>query len=108
MLFVYFQKTIIMSSYIYENANTKSFYNMAWIAFALSFVGMALGIFYMEANLAVKGFLAMSYLFSVTSCFTVAKVVRDKHESEKFINKVENAKTEKFLSENANVAGAHL
>ena len=91
-----------MNSYI-NNQNSKSFYNMAWIAFAISFIGMAIGIFYIELDLASKGFLAMSYLFSVTSCFTVAKVVRDKHESEKFINKVESAKTEKFLNENNSV-----
>lgn len=95
-----------MSAYIYENHNTKSFFNMAWIAFAISFVGMGIGLFYLEASFAMKGFLAMSYLFSVTSCFTVAKVVRDRHESDKFINKVESAKTEKFLSEsNASIAG---
>ena len=41
----------------------------------------------------------MSYLFTVTSCFTLAKVVRDRHESEKIIHKVESAKTEKFLNE---------
>ena len=72
---------------------------MAWIAFGISFIGMAVGLYTLEATLATKGFLAMSYLFSVTSCFTVAKVVRDKHESDKFISKVEHAKTEKFLSE---------
>lgn len=88
-----------MNSYIYENQNTKSFYNMAWIAFAISFSGMLAGLVYIEADLAMNGFLAMSYLFSVTACFTLAKVVRDKHESDRFINKVENAKTEKFLSE---------
>lgn len=88
-----------MANYIYDTQNTKSFYNMAWIAFVISFAGMGVGIVYMEATLAMKGFLAMSYLFSVTSCFTVAKVVRDRHESEKFINKIETAKTEKFLSE---------
>ncbi len=89
-----------MSAYIYENRNTKSFYSMAWIAFAVSFIGMGLGLMYLQADLAMKGFLAMSYLFSITSCFTVAKVVRDRHEAEKFINKVESAKTEKFLNEN--------
>lgn len=88
-----------MSSYIYENQNSKSFYNMAWIGFGISFAGMILGIYYMNADWSMKGFLGMSYLFSVTACFTVAKVVRDRHESEKFINKVENAKTEKFLVE---------
>ena len=88
-----------MSHYIYENSNSKSFYNMAWIAFGISFVGMIIGLIYMQADLATKGFLGMSYLFSITSCFTVAKVVRDRHEAERFINKVESAKTEKFLNE---------
>ena len=88
-----------MNGYIYENNNTKSFYNMAWIAFGISFIGMAVGLVYMEADLAMKGFLGMSYLFSLTSCFTLSKVVRDRHEADRFINKVENAKTEKLLSE---------
>jgi len=63
-------------------------------------VGITAGIIYMEGDIATKGFLLMSYLFSVTACFTVAKVIRDKHESEKFINKVEKSKTERFLTEN--------
>ena len=93
-----------MSHYIYENHNSKSFYSMSWIAFGISFIGMLVGLIYMDADLAMKGFLGMSYLFSITSCFTLAKVVRDKHEADKFINKVESAKTEKFLNE-ANVVG---
>ena len=64
---------------------------------------MAVGVIYIETDLAVKGFIAMTYLFSVTSCFTVAKVVRDRHESTKFVKKVEQAKTEKFLSEHGNI-----
>jgi hypothetical protein len=83
----------------YENQNTKAFYNMAWIAFIIAFVGMVLGLAYLEADFATKGFIAMSYLFSVASCFTVAKVVRDRHESNQLINKVETAKTEKLLAE---------
>lgn len=92
-----------MSNYIYQENNTSSFYAMAWIGFVLSFIGMAVGVIYIEADLAVKGFLAMAYLFSVTSCFTVAKVVRDRHESTQFVKKVEQAKTEKFLSEHGNI-----
>lgn len=94
-----------MSNYIYEYNNSKSFYTMSWIAFVISFVGMVAGIVYLEGNIAIKGFLAMSYLFSISACFTLAKVIRDKHESEKFIHKVENAKTEKFLNENNPVLG---
>ena len=86
-------------SYMYESSNTRSFYNMAWITFAIASIGMATGLYYLEATIAMKGFLIMSYIFSVSSCFTVAKVVRDKHESEKFLEKVEKAKTEKYLAE---------
>lgn len=92
-----------MNHYIYEDNNTGSYYAMAWIAFVLSFIGMAVGVIYIQADLAAKGFLAMAYLFSVSSCFTVAKVVRDRHESTKFIKKVEQAKTEKFLSEHNSI-----
>lgn len=92
-----------MSSYIYENHNTKAFYNMSWIALILSAIGMVAGIMYVEADFALKGFLAMSYLFSVTACFTVAKVVRDKHEADRIINKIENAKTEKLLKDHTPV-----
>jgi len=92
-----------MSEYIFENRNSKSFYAMCWIAFVISFLGMAIGIVYLNADLPTKGFIAMSYLFSITSCFSVAKVVRDRYEAEKFINKVEYAKTEKFLNENSQV-----
>ena len=78
-------KSFSMNSYIYENHNSKSFYSMAWIGFAISFFGMAMGIYYLEADLSSKGFLLMSYLFSVTACFTVAKVVRDKHEENQLV-----------------------
>ena len=93
------QNQLIMNNYIYENNNTKAFYNMAWVTFALASIGMAAGLYYLEAPIEMKGFLIMSYIFSVSSCFTVAKVVRDKHESDKFLEKVEKAKTEQYLAE---------
>jgi len=78
-----------MSSFIYENQNSKSFFSMAWIGFILSALGMTVGIIYADVDLPTKGFLIMSYLFSVSSCFTVAKVVRDRHEEDLYINKIE-------------------
>ena len=72
---------------------------MAWIAFGIAFLSMIIGLIFLNADFAVKGFLAIAYFFTVTSCITLAKVVRDKHEAEKFINKVERTKTEKFLNE---------
>lgn len=88
-----------MSTFSYENQNTKSYYNMAWIAFAVSFVGMAAGLIYLQAEPAIKGFFAMAYLFSVSSCFTLAKVVRDKHETEKDTQRKEHGRVERFFDE---------
>ena len=93
------QNQLIMNNYIYENHNTKAFYNMAWITFALASIGMAAGLYDWEAPVSMKGFLIMSYIFSVSSCCTGAKVVRDKHETDKLVEKVEKAKTEKYLAE---------
>jgi len=88
-----------MSAYIYQNSNSKSFFNMAWISFVLSIVAMIVALSYLEIAFGMIAFIAVCYVFSISSCFTLAKVVRDRHESEKFLSKVENAKTEKFLSE---------
>jgi len=41
----------------------------------------------------------MGYLFTVTTCFTLAKTIRDKHESQRLINRVKEAKTEKILAD---------
>ncbi len=87
-----------MSSKKYENSNTKAFGILAWISFGIAFAGMLLGLLYLELDLFAKAFLAMTYLFSVSSCFVLAKVVRDKQESAELINKIENAKTEQLLS----------
>ncbi|PWJ39274.1 YiaA/YiaB family inner membrane protein [Sediminitomix flava] len=84
---------------IYEGSNTKAFFNLAWISFGISFVGTMIGIYILEVSLPAKGFFLMSYLFSVSSCFTVAKVVRDKQEAERIIRKVEKAKTEKMIND---------
>ena len=72
---------------------------MACISFALSVVAMIFAVSLLEISLAMSMFVGVCYVFSVSSCFTLAKVVRDRHEAEKFLSKVENAKTEKFLSE---------
>ena len=76
---------------------------MAWISFCIAFGGMLVGLLYLDLDVASKGFMAMTYLFSITSCFTLAKVIRDKHEAGQFLNKVEHAKTEKFMTENSSV-----
>ena len=96
-----------MAHSIIDHSNSKSFFNMAWIAFVLAIGGTLTGIVLLEASLAVKGFLAMGFVFTVSSCFTLAKVTRDRHEAERLYNKVERARTEQYLSEQENPAATY-
>ncbi|MFK7797074.1 MAG: YiaA/YiaB family inner membrane protein [Aureispira sp.] len=82
----------------YNNSNTQAFSTLAWISFGISFIGMILGIIYLNLDIYQKAFVGMTYLFSISSCFVLAKVVRDKQESEELVRKIENAKTEQMIS----------
>lgn len=82
----------------YSNSNTQAFTTLAWISFGISFIGMILGIIYLNLDIYQKAFVGMTYLFSISSCFVLAKVVRDKQESEELVRKIENAKTEQMIS----------
>ncbi len=81
-----------------QSKNSSAFYFLAWASFVISFAGVGLGLAFMEAVWSVKAFFGMSYLFSVSSCFMVAKVVRDKQEEESLISKVEKAKTQQLIN----------
>lgn len=82
----------------YSNSNTQAFTTLAWISFGISFIGMILGIIYLNLDIYQKAFVGMTYLFSISSCFVLAKVVRDKQEAEELVRKIENAKTEQMIS----------
>ena len=42
----------------------------------------SLGIAYLPVDVWTKGFLGMGLLFTIGSCFSLAKTVRDDHEAE--------------------------
>lgn len=63
--------------------------------FAVGTTGV--GIYALPATIWVKAFMSMGLLFTVGSTFSLAKTMRDKHESEKLIGRVSEAKTEKLL-----------
>ncbi len=88
-----------MSTTKYQTANTQAFSVLAWISFVIAFAGMLLGLLYLQLDLYAKAFIGMTYLFSVSSCFVLAKVVRDKQESQELIKRIETAKTEKLISQ---------
>ncbi|MEM6297349.1 MAG: YiaA/YiaB family inner membrane protein [Bacteroidota bacterium] len=82
-----------------ENSNSSAFYFMAWASFIIAAIGSLVGIFFLPVDVWVKGYIVIAYLFTLTTSFVLAKTVRDKHETQRFVNRVKEAKTEKILAD---------
>ena len=70
-----------------------------YLAFAFSVGLMVFGILNLPVEIWVRGYLAMGLLFTVSSTITLCKTSRDNHESQKMVNRISEAKTEKLLHE---------
>jgi hypothetical protein len=62
--------------------DTGSWVITVWVAFAAAFSLTAWGLWRMKIDDWQKGYMVVSWLFLVSSTFTVAKTVRDKHEAD--------------------------
>lgn len=82
-----------------KNQHTGAWRFQVWASFLVSVVLTLGGIFYLPVDFWIKGYLAMGILFMIGSCFSLAKTVRDDHEAQDFVNRVQKAKTEKILTE---------
>ncbi|MYU47848.1 hypothetical protein GTV15_10220 [Streptomyces sp. SID7803] len=60
---------------------------------------VTLGIYFLDADAWVRAFLAIGVLYLVTSCFTLAKVIRDRQEAGQLVSRVDQARLEKILAE---------
>lgn len=77
-------------------------HSAAWMSFTyaafLAAAGMvAIGILFMPADIWIKAYLAMGTIMLVQSCVTLTKTMRDREESSKLLNRIEDAKTEQLL-----------
>ncbi len=80
-------------------SDSSGWYFQSWAAFAISTLAMLYGIWELNVDGWARAFLGLGFLFSVSSCFTLAKAIRDRHESRKLVNRISNAKAEKILNE---------
>ena len=53
----------------------------------------------MPIDLWMKGYLTMGIVMLVQTCVTLTKTLRDRHESTKLINRIEDARAERLLME---------
>ena len=88
-----------MSNITINQKPTSAFYAQATLSFGVSVLGVLLGIAYLPVSPWMRAFLALGLLYSVTSAFTLAKCVRDSHEANSVVHRVDEARLEKFLTE---------
>ncbi len=80
-------------------SSTAAWLFQSWAGFVIAVGFMAFGIYYLPADAWTRGYLGIGSLFLVSSCFSLAKTLRDKHEAERIHNKVEEVRTERILRE---------
>lgn len=70
-----------------------------YISFAVALSSLAIGIAYLPGDPWKRAFLAVSALYAVTSSISLAKTVRDQHESSRVVARVDEARFERLLAE---------
>ncbi len=78
---------------------SQAFTWFSFVNFAVAGTMMAGGIYFLEASFSAKGFYAMATLMLVSSTVGITKAMRDKEESDRLHNKLEEARTERLLAE---------
>jgi hypothetical protein len=68
-------------------------------AFAIALGLTTGGVLWLPLDLWTRGYLLIGLYFTVSSAFTLAKTLRDAHESSRIVAKITEAKTEKMLRE---------
>lgn len=82
---------------------THPVHSAAWVAstqitFGVALVATATGIFYLPLDVWARGYLAMGMLLCIVSSINLSKTIRDQHEAQRFVSKVEGAKVEQLLN----------
>ena len=77
----------VLSKYVRDNAiaasDTPMWSAVVWGGFALSMALTAWGLWRMEINPTWKAYLLVSWLYLISSAFTLAKTLRDAYEADR-------------------------
>jgi hypothetical protein len=79
--------------------HSPAWVTFTYVSFAASVFMVGVGIWLLPLELAMKGYLTMGFLMLTQSCITMTKTMRDMHESDKLVNRIEDAKAERLLME---------
>jgi hypothetical protein len=83
--------------------NDTANHSSAWVSFTyinmLASATLTLGgLFFLPIDLWIKGYMLMGVVMLTTSTIILTKTLRDRQESTRLVNKIEEAKTERLLA----------
>ncbi len=83
--------------------NETATHSSAWVSFTyINMIASAAltlgGLFFLPIDLWIKGYMLMGVVMLTTSTIILTKTIRDREESSKLVNKIEEAKTERLLA----------
>ncbi|WP_028134264.1 YiaA/YiaB family inner membrane protein [Bradyrhizobium japonicum] len=79
--------------------HSSAWVSFTYASFAASAFLVAIGVFFLPVDVWMKGYLTMGIVMLVQTCITLTKTVRDNHESNRLVNRIEDAKAERLLME---------
>lgn len=83
-----------------NSIHTPAWVAQVWISFGVSIMGLLGGIFHLDVNAWARAFLAAAALLCMNSTFALAKTIRDVHEEQQLVKRVDNARVAKLITEN--------
>ena len=69
------------------------------VSFAITLFADAAGVVLAPVDLVLKGYMAISALFLVSTTITLSKTIRDEHEHQRIVNRISEARTHQLLKE---------
>lgn len=78
---------------------TSAFFAQAIASFGVSLSATIVGVGYLHDSRWVRAFLSLGLLYTVTSAFTLAKIIRDRSEEGDLVSRVDQARLDKLLAE---------
>src|SRR5688500_3619641 len=88
-----------MTNIDYQPRQTTAFSVQSMLSFGISLSALLIGDVSLPADGWVRGFLTIGVLYVVTSSFTLAKCIRDQHETTQVVHRIDEARLEQFLAE---------
>ncbi len=86
--------------------HSEAWVKFSYLSFAVSCLMMAGGLILAPIDLATKGYIAMAAVMVIQTTVNLTKTIRDNHESDRLLNKIEDAKTERLLRDVDSVEAA--